>query len=62
MPLGSTLQGYNLKCVPVNHDHENNLVLYMSVPYIFIFAMGKKNLDIVQIKSITWLLHHLSKV
>lgn len=42
MPLGSTLQGYNLKCVPVNHDHENNLVLHMSVPYIFIFAMGKK--------------------
>lgn len=62
MSLGSTSQGYNLKCVPVSHDHENNLVLHMSVPYTFIFAMGKKTLEIVQIKTITWFLHHLSKV
>lgn len=38
MPLSSTSQGYNLKCVPVNNGHENSLMLHMSVPYTF---MGK---------------------
>lgn len=42
MPLSSTSQEYNLKCVPVNHGYEKSLVLQMSVPYTFVFAMGKK--------------------